>query len=84
MTIKQKNVDGNKFILIEVFDLSEAFEKSRKQLQKEFQCLLTNALSHERLTPLNSIINLNEISEFKLNMLEYSLKEQSKGKKFLD
>ena len=56
---------------------------SRKKLQKEFQCLLTNALSHERLTPLNSIINLNEISEFKLNMLENSLKEQIKGTKLL-
>ena len=84
MTIEQKNVNGKKFLLIEVFDLSEAYKISRKKLQKEFQCLLTNALSHERLTPLNSIINLNEISEFKLNMLEYSLKEQSKGNKLLD
>ena len=84
MTIEQKNVNGKKFLLIEVFDLSEAYKMSRKKLQKEFQCLLTNALSHERLTPLNSIINLNEISEFKLNMLEYSLKEQSKGNKLLD
>jgi len=84
VTIEQKNVNGKKFLLIEVFGLSEAYKISRKKLQKEFQCLLTNALSHERLTPLNSIINLNEISEFKLNMLEYSLKEQSKGNKLLD
>jgi hypothetical protein len=60
-------VNERKVLLLEVFDLTEVYDLSRGQLQKEFQCLLTNALSHERLTPLNTIIN---ISELKMKQLE--------------
>ena len=30
-------------------------------MQKSFQLKLINAISHERLTPLNMIINLNQV-----------------------
>ena len=78
MTIKEKSVNEKKVLLLEVFDLTEAYKLSRDRLQKEFQCLLTNALSHERLTPLNTIVN---ISEIKLRKLESTLKDQDIGKK---
>ena len=47
-------------VLVELEDISDIITQSRGNLQKSFQAMLTNALSHERLTPLNSIINITE------------------------
>jgi len=47
----------SKRVLMEVFDLTAVYRASTSHLQQEFQSMLTNALSHERLTPLNNIIN---------------------------
>jgi hypothetical protein len=48
-------------IMLEISDQSEIYKLGRQKLQLSFQTLLTNALSHERLTPLNAIINLSDI-----------------------
>ena len=47
--------------MITVKDISYilAFEKAK--LRSSFQQQLTSSLSHEKLTPLNSILNLSEI-----------------------
>ena len=50
-----------KRVLMEVFDLTEVYQASSSHLQQEFQSMLTNALSHERLTPLNTIINTSQL-----------------------
>lgn len=42
-------------------DVSNAFNSQVKSIQNEFQQLLTATLSHEQLTPLNSIVNLVEV-----------------------
>lgn len=46
--------------MVEINDLSDVQTRGLSRLQKLFQRLLTNALSHERMTPLNSIINVTE------------------------
>jgi hypothetical protein len=48
--------DGN-LIAVSVADLSLLQNLSFKRIQKSYQSTLTNALSHERMTPLNAIIN---------------------------
>jgi signal transduction histidine kinase len=42
--------------------------------------MFTNALSHERLTPLNAMLNLSEIAIQKLNLRENSSQRQSRVK----
>lgn len=38
-------------------------------MERVYQRMLTNALSHERLTPLNSIINMTELVLKKCNAI---------------
>lgn len=52
---------ASKRVLMEVFDLTEVYQASSCHLKQEFQSMLTNALSHERLTPLNNIINTSQL-----------------------
>lgn len=47
------------FILLEVQDLTKVIESTLDKLKHHCQVVLTNALSHERMTPLNQILNLS-------------------------
>ena len=47
----------SKFIVVSIADLSKLQNLSFKIIQTNYQKILTNALSHERMTPLNAIIN---------------------------
>ena len=47
--------------LVYVTDISKIQTKGLQRIQKLFQTILTNALSHERMTPLNSMINCSEL-----------------------
>jgi len=47
--------------MVEINDLSKVLTKGLTRLQSLFQKMLTNALSHERMTPLNSIVNLSDL-----------------------
>ena len=38
-------------------------------MEHVYQTMLTNGLSHERLTPLNSIINMTELVLLKCNVI---------------
>ncbi len=51
----------SKRVMMEVFDLTEVYHASTSHLQHEFQNMLTTALSHESLTPLNTIINTSQL-----------------------
>lgn len=42
-------------------DVTDVLEAGLLKLQDKFQILLTNGLSHERLGPLNSSVNITEI-----------------------
>ena len=53
-----KDLDNN-FLAVTVTEISRFYDLSYGDIQKKFQGMLTNALSHECLTPLNSIINLS-------------------------
>jgi hypothetical protein len=46
--------------MVEIADLSDVQTRGLSRLQKLFQRMLTNALSHERMTPLNSIVNVTD------------------------
>ncbi len=48
-------------LMVEIQDLSKVLTKGLTRLQTLFQKMLTNALSHERMTPLNSIVNLSDL-----------------------
>lgn len=50
-------VDGAHHILTFVDDLTEVQALGLNTMQKSFQQTFTNALTHERMTPLNSILN---------------------------
>jgi signal transduction histidine kinase len=50
---------GDQYLAVTVTEISKFYNLSYSDIQKKFQGMLTNALSHERLTPLNSIINLS-------------------------
>jgi hypothetical protein len=60
------------FIMVEISDLSDVQTRGLSRLQKLFQRMLTNALSHERMTPLNSIVNVTE------NVRKYCQRKQNK------
>ena len=47
--------------MLEIMDLSDLQTKGVARLQSLFQKMLTNALSHERMTPLNTIVNLTDL-----------------------
>lgn len=58
----QKVVSNNhNLLIVSVKELTDACQVALKRLQINYQRLLTNAISHERLTPLNSIIGLSEV-----------------------
>jgi len=57
VSFKTVNFKEIKRVLVEVTDLTAVYRASTSHLKREFQSMLTNALSHERLTPLNNIIN---------------------------
>lgn len=46
--------------MVQISDISDAQTTGLARLQLIFQQKLTNALSHERMTPLNSIVNISE------------------------
>ena len=48
-------------VLVHFEDQTEILQKAVIKLQKHSQKVIINALSHERMTPLNSIINISEI-----------------------
>lgn len=48
-------------VLVNFEDQTEMLQKAVNKLQKHSQKVIINALSHERITPLNSIINMSEI-----------------------
>jgi hypothetical protein len=48
-------IDGAPSILVFVSDLTEVQSLGLVSMQKSFQQTFTNALTHERMTPLNSI-----------------------------
>ena len=49
--------EDSKFIMVSMADMSKLQNMSFKIIQTNYQKILTNALSHERMTPLNAIIN---------------------------
>lgn len=49
--------------------------KELLRVQSSFQQMLTNALSHERLTPVNSIVNLSEMLRKKISSITEDLKK---------
>lgn len=50
-----------------VTNITEMIKESLIKITQEFQKTLTNAISHERLTPLNAIINCCESVSKRLN-----------------
>jgi hypothetical protein len=46
-------------LLLEVQDLSKVIECTLDKLKQHCQMVMTNALSHERMTPLNQILTLS-------------------------
>lgn len=58
--------------MVEIADLSDVQTRGLSRLQKLFQRMLTNALSHERMTPLNSIVNVTD------NLRRYCMKKIEK------
>ena len=59
--IKEINMSVSHCLMVEIQDLSKVLTKGLTRLQTLFQKMLTNALSHERMTPLNSIVNLSDL-----------------------
>jgi len=54
-------IANRKILVLSVLELTELCSQSLQNIQTHYQKLLTNALSHERITPINSIINLTEV-----------------------
>ena len=50
-------VESEGYLIVSLHDISESQHKGTRRLQKLFQSMLTNALSHERMTPLNLILH---------------------------
>lgn len=63
MTIQvaMKKVDSKNHFFVFVTDVTDLLEAGLNKMQNKFQTLLTNGLSHERLGPLNSSLNITEI-----------------------
>jgi signal transduction histidine kinase len=55
--VSEITVGANTLIAVSVRDLSRMHQIGLQKTQKMYQSILTNALSHERMTPLNAIIN---------------------------
>lgn len=54
-------IETEQSLILFITDHSQTCTRSLINLQNRFQNMLTNALSHERMTPINSVINLSEI-----------------------
>lgn len=59
--ICQVKIASAPYFLVYVTDASQVQTFGLSRIQKLFQTILINALSHERMTPLNSMVNLTEI-----------------------
>ena len=59
------------YFSVEIYEHSENIYKRIDEIQKKFQSMLVNAISHERLSPLNIIIPKTEqlISDIKTQIL---------------
>jgi hypothetical protein len=55
--ISEITIGADDLIAVSVRDLSRMHQIGLQKTQKFYQSILTNALSHERMTPLNAIIN---------------------------
>ena len=60
VSIEFQNLTNEK-LMITITEISEYYCLGKLDIQKKFQRLLINALSHERITPLNSIINVSDL-----------------------
>jgi hypothetical protein len=58
------------YYLVFVNDVSNSQTMGLQRIQKYFQTTFTNALSHERMTPLNSMINCSELMLNKCEILK--------------
>jgi len=61
LKIVQQSIEKNIYFIIYICDISDVHSIGLSKIQKSFQTTFTNALSHERLTPLNSILNMSEL-----------------------
>jgi signal transduction histidine kinase len=59
--IKTVQLENESHQLVVMSDISYILRNERSQIKSNFQEQLTATLSHEQLTPLNSIINLSDI-----------------------
>ena len=58
VAIKFLVLDTERHIFLKIEELTQDIELSMLHLQRNCQVTLTNALSHERITPLNKIITM--------------------------
>ncbi len=59
--VTKKQVFGQTYFFVYLYDISNVQSAGLMKIQNKFQSLLTNGLSHERLGPLNSMINMSEL-----------------------
>jgi hypothetical protein len=59
--VEMYEVDTKKHFFVYLTDVTDVLEAGNIKIQNKFQMLLTNGLSHERLGPLNSSVNITEI-----------------------
>jgi signal transduction histidine kinase len=60
VSIKFFRIQGSNCIGVSVTSITEMIKESLSKITQQFQKTLINAISHERLTPLNAIINCCE------------------------
>ena len=60
IALKFINSAGHRYIFIKIEELTQDIELSLLRLRRHCQATLTNALSHERITPLNKIIAMTQ------------------------
>jgi hypothetical protein len=58
VAIKFLAVDTDRHLFLKIEELTQDIELSMLRLQRNCQVTLTNALAHERITPLNKIITM--------------------------
>jgi signal transduction histidine kinase len=59
--VQKISLNNHNLLVVTIKELTDACQLALKKLQINYQKLLTNAVSHERLTPINSIIGLTEV-----------------------
>ena len=57
---------GTQSQMVSIKDISYALKNEKEKLRSNFQQQLTMSLSHEQMTPLNSILSLSEVVYTKL------------------